>query len=73
MKRSEMVMHIARSLMSHLDMDKEERFELADSLLSDIEIEGMLPPKQSIPSDSKGSIGTGYKLYRVNEWEPEDE
>lgn len=71
MKRSEMVMHIARSLMSHLDWDRKERMEFADSILGDIEIEGMLPPEIVHRTMSIPETSIGYRTK--NEWEPEDE
>ena len=61
MKRSEMVMNLARFLMSRLpEWEKSARLEFADELLSDLEIEGMLPPQN-------------YWNGLVPEWEPEDE
>ena len=72
MKRSEMVMNLARFLMSRLpEWEKSARLEFADELLSDLEIEGMLPP--SVVEDcSFGEFQMGT-IYKGNYWEPEDE
>jgi hypothetical protein len=81
MKRSDMVINIAISLMSRLpEWEKQERLKFADEILSNIEIEGMLPPNvrvtQGIFGNNKGDIEkledvTSYE-YEIC-WEPEDE
>jgi len=49
MKRSEMVQNLARHLMSRLDWSKEDRLKFASELLSDLEIDGMVPEKHINP------------------------
>ena len=63
MKRSEMVVNLAISLMSRLpEMSKEDRRDFASELLQVLEIDGMIPPNQYACTNE----------FRF-EWESEDD
>jgi hypothetical protein len=79
MKRSDMVISLAISLMTRLpEWEKQERLKFADELLSDLEIEGMLPPFRKATVKDYANLGFDQEFldeheFTVNRWDDEDE
>ena len=62
-----MVINLAIELMSRLpEWEKQERLNFAEEILQCIEMNGMLPPRQSI-------YRKDFWDEEAFEWEPEDE